>query len=181
MKTSRIYRWLPLLLLSFGAGDALAVDNVRIEFVRPERFSDFRIQDRQETASASIFRDEVSGYLSPKVQRRFPGATLSLKFTDINLAGRLEPWRISRFPNNIGTRFDRNMQQPLRLYFEYALTDPKGRVLTNGTAALVDADYLNRYFYASNAQKSDILFYEKATLSRWLGSLSPARTAVAEK
>ena len=180
MKINQFYRWLPLLLLSFGAGNALAANNVRIEFVHPERFSDFRIQDRQEIASAAIFRDEVSSYLSPKVSRRFPGATLTLKFTDIDLAGRLEPWRISRFPHNIGVRFDRNMWLPLRLYFDYTLTDPKGHVLASGPAALVDVDYLHRYFYVSNEQKSDILFYEKATLDRWLNSLTPP-ARVAEK
>jgi hypothetical protein len=181
MKIYHLHRWFPLLLLGFSAGNALAADNVRIEFVHPERFSDFRIRDRQEIASASMFRDEVSSYLSPKVHRRFPGATLTLKFTDIDLSGRLEPWRISRFPKNIGVRFDRNMQRPLRLYFDYTLTDPNGHVRTSGSAALVDVDYLHRYFYVSNEQKSDILFYEKATLERWVNSLSPAGAAVAEK
>jgi hypothetical protein len=174
MKTNRFYRWLPLLLLALGAGNALAANNIRIDFVHPERFSDFRIQDRNGIASAALFRDEVSSFLSPKVARRFPGATLTLKFTDIDLAGRLEPWRISRFPHNIGVRFDRNMERPLRLYFDYTLTDPSGHVLANGPAALVDADYLHRYFYVSNEQKSDILFYEKATLERWLNSLPPS-------
>jgi hypothetical protein len=178
LKTNRFYRWLPLLLLALGAGNALAAANVRIDFVHPETFSDFRIQDRNGIASAALFRDEVSSFLSPKVARRFPGATLTLKFTDIDLAGRLEPWRISRFPHNIGVRFDRNMERPLRLYFGYTLTDPSGDVLANGPAALVDADYLHRYFYVSNEQKSDILFYEKATLERWLNSLTgPPRVA----
>jgi hypothetical protein len=181
MKIHHLHRWLPLLLLGFSAGNAFAADNVRIEFVHPERFSDFRIRDRNEIASAQMFRDEVSRYLSPRVSRRFPGATLNLKFTDIDLSGRLEPWRISRFPKNIGVRFDRNMQRPLRLYFDYSLTDPKGLILTNGSAGLVDADYLNRYFYVSNEQKTDILFYEKATLDRWLSSLNPATPRVAQK
>ncbi len=181
MKINQFYRWLPLVLLSFGAGNALGANNVRIEFVHPERFSDFRIQDRQEIASAPIFRDEVSSYLSPKVSRRFPGATLTLKFTDIDLAGRLEPWRISRFPKNIGVRFARNMQLPLRLYFDYTLSDPKGRVLANGSASLVEVDYLHRYFYVSNEQRADTLFYEKAALERWLNSLTPATARVAEK
>ena len=172
MNITPSYRWLPLLFLGFWAGNALAAHNVRIEFDHPERFSDFRIQDRQEIASASIFRDEISNYLSWTMSRRFPGATLTLKFTDIDLAGRLEPWRISRFPRNIGVRFARNMESPLRLYFDYTLTDPKGRVLANGSASVVEVDYLHRYFYYSNHQRSDTLFYEKAALDRWLNSLS---------
>ena len=99
MRIDRFFRWLALLLLSFGAGNCLAVEpsNVLIELVQPKRFSDFRIQGRDERQSAPIFRDEISSCLSPIVSKRFPGAKLTLKFTDIDLASRLEPWRIQRF------------------------------------------------------------------------------------
>ena len=129
MRIDRFFRCLPLLLLSFGAGNCLAVEpsNVLIEFVQPKRFSDFRIQGRDERQSAPIFRDEISSCLSPIVSKRFPGAKLTLKFTDIDLASRLEPWRIQRF-NDV--RFARDIGAvPLRLYFEYALADPKNRVV----------------------------------------------------
>jgi hypothetical protein len=125
-------RWLLLPLLGLGTWAALANEpsNVRIEFVHPERFSDFGIQGRQEIQSVPIFRDDVSAYLSPSVARLFPGATLTLRFTDVDLAGRLEPRRIRRFTN---VRFDRDMgASPLRLYFDYTLTDSKGRILASG-------------------------------------------------
>ena len=92
MSMNLLYRLLLLPLLIFGVCAALASEpgNIRIEFVHPERFTDFRILGRQEIESAQIFRDQVSSYLSPVVAKRFPGATLSLKFTDIDLAGRYE-------------------------------------------------------------------------------------------
>jgi hypothetical protein len=173
-------RWLLLPLLSLGACAVLASEpsNVRIEFVHPERFSDFSIQGRQEIQSASIFRDRVSEYLSPNVARRFPGATLTLRFTDIDLAGRLEPWRIRKFTN---VRFDHNVASPLRLFFDYTLTDSKRSVLASGSKSLVDGDYLYRYAYYPNIEKTQTLFYEKVTLKRWLDYLTPSGSAVAGK
>ena len=56
---------LPLLSVGLTAAFSAEPGNVRITFVQPERFSDFRIQGRQENASAEIFRDQVSAYLSP--------------------------------------------------------------------------------------------------------------------
>jgi hypothetical protein len=168
----QLFCWLLLPILGLGLTAVLSAEpsNVRISFVRPERFSDFRIQGRQEIASAAIFRDDVSTYLSPVVAKRFPDCTLSLKFTNIDLAGRIAtsvPLRL----NNI--RIDRNVASPLRLYFEYKLSDSHGRTLAAGSKSLVDTDYLYRYSYYSNQTKSETLFYEKVTLYRWLGTVTP--------
>ena len=73
----------------WSAAQAAEPSNIRIDFVHPERFTDFRIQDRDENASVPIFRNEISTYLSSVVAKRFPGKTLTLRFTDIDLAGRL--------------------------------------------------------------------------------------------
>ena len=179
MRTNLLHRWFLLPLLGLGACAALANEqsNVRIEFVHPERFSDLQIQGRQEITSAPIFRDNISAYLSPYVARRFPGSTLNLRFTDIDLAGRLQPWRIRKF-NDV--RFDRNMgANPLRLYFDYTLTDSKGRILASGSKALVDGDYIQRYIYYPNSEQWATLFYEKVSLRRWFDYLAPSGSAVA--
>jgi hypothetical protein len=174
-----LYRLLLLPLLSICACATLASEpgNIIIEFVQPERFTDFRIQGRQETESAQIFRDQVSSYLSPAVAKRFPGATLSLKFTDIDLAGRLEPWRIRKFDD---VRFDFD-GSPLRLYFVYTLADSKGKVLASGSESLVESYYLNRHIGYPNSEEVSTLFYEKVALSRWLSSLTPSGSRFAGK
>jgi len=159
-------------MLSLGLIPTLsaAPSNVHISFVQPEKFSDFQIQGRQENVSAGIFSDEVSAYLSPIVAKRFPGCTLSLKFTDIDLSGRIDLSKTRKLAN---TRIDRNIASPLRMYFNFLLTDASGKVLASGSTSLVDSDYLYRYTYASNQAKADTLFYEKATLNRWLATLRP--------
>ena len=174
MSMKKLLSALVVPLLGMGLTAALSAEsgNVRISFVQPEKFTDFRIQGRQENVSAGIFRDQVSGYLSPVVARRFPGDNLTLKFTDIDLAGRIDPYRIRKLPN---VRIDRDVASPLRLYFNYTLTDSSGKILASGSQSLVDVDYLYRYNYYPNETKSDTLFYEKATLNRWIRTLSLSR------
>ena len=182
MRTNLSHRWFLLSLICLGACAALANEpsNVRIELVHPERFSDLQIQGRQEVTSAPIFQNQIASYLSPYVARRFPGATLTLKFTNVDLAGRLDWWRNRKF-NDV--RFARNMgANPLRLYFDYTLTDSKGRILASGSKALVDGDYIQRYIYEyPPSAQWDTLFYEKATLHRWLDYLTPSGSVVAGK
>jgi hypothetical protein len=169
MKRLPFALFLPLLSLGLIASLSAEPGNVRINFIQPEKFSDFRIQGRQENVSAGIFRDQVSAYLSPIVAKRFPGDTLTLKFTDIDLAGRIDPSKTRKLSN---VRIDRNMASPLRMYFDCTLTDSHGKILASGSQGLVDADYLYRYNYYSNQAKSDTLFYEKATLNCWITTLS---------
>ena len=171
MKQLFCYLLLPILGLGLTAVLSAEPSNVRISFVQPERFSDFRIQGRQETASAAIFRDAVSTYLSPIVARRFPGCILSLKFTDIDLAGRIATSHPLRL-NNV--RIDRNIASPLRLYFDYKLSNSHGKTLAAGSKGLVETDYLYRYSYYPNEVRNQILSYEKATLYRWLGTVAPS-------
>jgi hypothetical protein len=180
MNLKQLFYSLVLPILSLGLTTAFhaAAGNVRISFDHPEKFSDFRIQGRQENVSAGIFRDEVSSYLSPIVAKRFPGSTLSLKFTDVDLAGRIDLSKTRRLSN---VRIDRNSASPLRLYFEYALTDSRGKTLASGSKSLVDPDYLYRYNYYPNQTRSDTLFYEKATLNRWLGTLVSSSANVTAK
>lgn len=160
-----------LALISLGLRAAISAEpgNVHVKFVKPENFTDFRIQGRQENVSAEIFRDQVSAYLSPLVAKRFPGDSLNLRFTDIDLAGRIDLSRPRQFTN---TRIDRNVASPLRMYFDYTLTDPSGKILARGSKNLVDPDYLYRYIYYSSRARSATLFYEKATLYRWIDTLS---------
>jgi hypothetical protein len=169
---------LPLLSLGLTTAVYAEAGNVRISFNHPEKFSDFRIQGRQENVSAGIFQNDVSSYLSPIVVKRFPGSILSLRFTDIDLAGRIDLSKTRRLSN---TRIDRNVASPLRLYFEYALRDSRGKILASGSKSLVDPDYLYRYDYYPNQTRSDPLFYEKATLNRWLGTVAPSSTSMTAK
>jgi Protein of unknown function (DUF3016) len=178
MIMKKLLCWLlvPIVSLGLSTGHAAEPINVRLDFVHPERFTDFSIQGRNEIASVPIFRAAISEYLSPLVAKHFPGKTLTLRFTDIDLAGRLEPWRIQRF-NDV--RFERDLQSPLRLYFQYTLTDSKGTVLAGGSQSLLEQDYLHRYIDYPNSLKVSPLFYEEVTLANWVRPLTPTGPGLA--
>jgi hypothetical protein len=180
MSMKKVLSALVLPLLSVGLVTAFSAEpgNVHIRFVQPEKFSDFRIQGREENVSAGLFRDQVSSYLAPIVAKRFPGDNLTLTFTDIDLAGRIDPSKTRKL-NDI--RIDRNIASPLRLYFDYTLTNSNGKILASGSKSLVDADYLYRYTYYPDQAKSATLFYEKVTLSRWIDTSDLSAVKVTAK
>ena len=170
-------RWLTLLVLGAALSSVIAVErgNVRIDFVQPQRFTDFRIQGWDERGSAPIFASKISNYLAPIVARRFPGATLSLRFTDIRLAGRTEPWR---GPQVYDKRFAVNMRYPMWLYFDYSLVDSRGNVLSQGSKNITEVDYIQRYVIWNYGTRST-LFYEQMVLRDWVNRLQATSVAQA--
>ncbi len=148
-----------------GVGVKYVPTGVRIEYVHPERFTDFRLQGRSATWTAPIFSREIGAALEQVLARRLPGGSLTLRFNDIDLAGRYEPRRGPQFDN---IRFVRTGATPIRLNFDYTLTDSQGRIVSSGTRGLSDTFYLDRYPNALIRSTFDQLFYEKQLLQSWL-------------
>jgi hypothetical protein len=171
--------WRPLtLLLAVTASSALAASpaNVVIAYSHPEKFSststgyftDFVVQDRSERETAARFAREIPSKLGPTLAKVAPGCTLTLQFTDIDLGGRYEP-RLG--PNFRQVRFYHNGREPVRLYFNYTLTDAKGRVLMHGSSAATDASYVG---FSPNLTIEDIqlkydeFYFEQDLLKSWI-------------
>jgi hypothetical protein len=167
MKQNCLWRPLTLLLAVTAASSALAASpaNVVITFVHPEKFTDFKVQDRSERESAARFAAEMPGKLAATLAKRAPGCTLTLQFTDIDLGGRYEP-RLG--PNFRQIRFYKNGRDPIRLYFNYTLTDARGRVLSHGSDSATDALYLGKYPTESIQINYDEFFFEQETLKSWI-------------
>jgi hypothetical protein len=168
--TNVTLRFLLVLGLTVSVGFGAEPANIRIDFMQPQRFTDFRIQNRSEMESTRIFSTDIIRNLSPVVARRFPGATLSLRFTDIDLAGRYEPWRGPQFDN---VRFINDYTGPLKLSFDYQLIGPKRELVASGSKTLVDNDFQRRFAtYAATGSATSSLFYEKAELRAWFEALA---------
>ncbi|MBV8216158.1 MAG: DUF3016 domain-containing protein [Verrucomicrobia bacterium] len=166
MKDSRSLYLIPLMLLAIAASTfASSSSNVIITFVHPERFTDFRAQDWPEQKTATWFANDMTAALAPLVATRAPGCTLTLQFTDIDLGGRVE-YRLG--PNFRQIRFYHNGREPVRLYFNYTLTDPHGRVLASGAEAATDTLYLGRYPTESTYIRYEEFFFEKQVLLSWI-------------
>ncbi len=141
-----------------GAGSAV----VTVQFVNPEKFTDFSVQGRDVRSSASVFTEEVTRTLEPVMESRFPASALTLRFTNIDLAGRRRSARAS------SARIVRSLTAA-RLSFDYVLQAETGRTVASGSQRLVDTA---RPTQAGNPNRSRPLFNETRMLQRWLQSLS---------
>jgi hypothetical protein len=142
-----------------GGGSAVAV--VTVQYVNPGNFRDFSVQGRNFQYSSSVFTQEVTRTLTPVMGSRFPGDLLTLRFTDIDLAGSRSGASSTRV---VRTR------TPARLSFEYVLRDKSGRTVANGSTRLVDNGQRT-----GTPSRSGTLSTENRMLQRWLQSLSVTR------
>jgi Protein of unknown function (DUF3016) len=162
-----------LLLLSVTLSIMTALTNlcgaeaadVTIQYVHPERFTDFSIHGRDYRWSASYFTSQIGQDLGARLKRRFPGSKLTLRFTDIDLAGA----RASRRGRDV--RVVRGEIEPARMSFDFLLQDSTGRTLANGSTRLTDTSSRSLHSRPSSSQS---LYYEKRMLERWLRSLKVA-------
>ena len=140
--------------------------NVTIQYVSPEKFTDFRIYGRDAQWSASYFGNQIRDYLSPVLNRRVPGAKLTLRFTDIDLAGR------ERNPSRGGrnVRVNGSLMTPARMSFVFLLQDSSGRTLANGSTRITDTSNPSS-MAARQRSASQALYYEKQMLGKWLNSV----------
>jgi Protein of unknown function (DUF3016) len=182
MKENRFWYLIPLMMLTVASSAfAASSSNVIIALDHPERFTDFRVQGRTEQESAVKFAAEMIGALRPALAQQAPSNTLVLQFTDIDLGGRYKPELTRRFTN---VRFYQNGHDPVRMYFKYTLTDPRGRVLAKGSDSATDSLYLGKYTSEPVKLPFEEFYFEKQTLISWIKNKIGTPTvnvAVAEK
>ena len=182
MKDNRSWYLIPLMMFCIIAPTfATSSATVMMTFVHPERFTDFRAQDWPEQKTAAWFARDLTAALAPLVAIRAPGCRLNLQFTDIDLGGRYD---YNRGPNFRQIRLYHNGHEPVRLYFNYTLTDPRGRVLASGPDSATAALYLGKYPSEPTYLPHEEFFFEKEVLFAWvktkIGSTSGNQT-IAEK
>jgi hypothetical protein len=140
--------------------------NVTIQYVNPEKFTDFRIYGRDASWSASYFAGQISEYLSPVLNRRFPGAKLTLRFTDIDLAGR----EANSSGGGRNVRVSRGAITPARMSFVFLLQDSGGRTMSSGSTRISDTSNPSS-MVARQRSASERLYFEKQMLEKWLRSI----------
>lgn len=153
-----------------AAGAAVAADarpsRIAVEFVAPERFTDVKASARPSAAESAGILADVERFIREAGERHVPeGRSLSIRVTDIDLAGEFEAWRGPRFEH---TRFMREAYPP-RIALEFQLRDADGRVVFEGARTLRDPIYLTRSMRVTN----DRLRYEKSLLEDWLRAEFP--------
>ena len=136
---------------------------VDIQYVQPSKFTDFNIYGRGPQWSASYFAGQIGHGLTPAVERKVAGGRLTLRFTDIDLAGH------SHSRGGSSVRIVRGEIRPARMAFAFVLQDSSGRTLASGSTRI--SDNSSQRSLAHHPQRSGGLYYEKRMLEQWLRSL----------
>ena len=150
------------LLLSGCAASASqdeAVSRVSVSFVEPQKFTDSRRIELAPT-SARVLR-ELEKFLIETGGRYLPPTTkLSIRVTDIDLAGDFE---LFRGPQADQVRITKGLYPP-RIMLEFEVIDGTAAVVRSGKRDLTDLNYQLRNVYP----REDYLRYEKDILRDWL-------------
>lgn len=136
-----------------------AVSRVSVSFVEPEKFTDSRRVEFAPT-SAGVLR-ELEKFLIETGGRYLPPPTkLSIRVTDIDLAGDFE---LFRGPQADQVRINKGLYPP-RIMLEFEVIDGTAAVVRSGKRDLTDINYQLRNVYP----REDYLRYEKDILRDWL-------------
>lgn len=150
------------LLLVIPFGSPLTAQSLEFKFEDVDRFRDFSLQGMQPKRTQPVFEKEVIRALEPAVKKSLAeGQVLEITFTDIDMAGEIQPWRNR---NNADIRYVESIYPP-RLSFNYALRDAEGTLIDEGSAKVTDLAYT---MDASFVRSNESFAYETRLLERWI-------------
>jgi hypothetical protein len=152
----------PLVLLSASLTIQAAV--IQPEFENVAGFTDFSVSGLSEERTLPIFRAELDDSLESLAKRYLrEDETLVIRFTDIDMAGDIQPWRNR---NNADIRYVEAVYPP-RLKFHYQLKNAAGEVIDEGEASITDMAFQMNTAAVIRGRYQNF-FYEISLLGDWL-------------
>ena len=134
---------------------------VEVSFEKPEEFTDFTHSYTQKDYQQDGLMAEIREHVQQRAASRLAaGQKLVVKFTDIDLAGDFEPWRVS---TNQDIRIVKDLYPP-RMKLEFKLLNADGSVAAEGKRSLVNLGFMSSLAFP----QSDPLRYDKEMLTDWL-------------
>jgi hypothetical protein len=131
---------------------------VKVTFENPADFTDLKSSSMDDFDEG--YMEELREYVErTAVQMLAPGENLEITFTDFDMAGEYEPWRMQASD----VRMVKSIYIP-RAKFHWAVKDASGKTLREGTENIEDMSY--RVNIGNITQ--DELFYEKEMLGNWM-------------
>ena len=132
-KTMKLKKTLTTLLIASMATIAANADT-NITWESPESYRDATYRDSNTEKDRNIVLKELEKYFVREANRVVAeGHTLTIKVTDVDLAGEFEPWRAHAYDVRIVKSI-----YPARLSFDYTLTAEDGTVIAEGSENLRD-------------------------------------------
>lgn len=137
--------------------------SIETEFEGYEEYTDFSVYGLSEEKTLRIFKAEFKPLLDKLGERYLgEGETLKLRFTDIDMAGDIQPWRNY---TNADIRYVEAVYPP-RLKFTYSLMDADGEVVMEGEESISDLAFqMNTTAVIRN--RYEHFFYEAELLEDW--------------
>jgi hypothetical protein len=127
-------------------------------------FTDFSVYGLSEEKTLKIFKAELEKTLESLAKKYLAeDETLTIQFTDIDMAGDIQPWRNT---HNADIRYVEAVYPP-RLKFTYTLKNADGEVLDEGEASISDLAF-QMDTTASFRANSENFYYETSLLRDWM-------------
>lgn len=147
---------------------ALPVEGaVSVEWTDPAQFSDLRFSNNRWEAQQGDWVTSLARHLQERAEARLPaGQQMDVTITDIQRAGRYEPWAGINYSH---VRVMRDIYPP-RMTLNVRITGADGQVLSEGERRLSDMSYLQ----SSSLNNTDNLRFEKRMIDDWLRRELPA-------
>ncbi len=134
---------------------------VSVSWTDPAQFSEIRNSGNRWEAERGDWVRQLAQYARTSAAKQLaPGEKLEITITDIQRAGRYEPWR---GPNMQHVRMVRDIYPP-RLSLNYTLYDANGQVIAQNERKLSDTAFL---MGGAPLNDSDSLRYEKRMIDDW--------------
>lgn len=142
---------------------------VDVSWSDPAKFSDLRSGNRWEAERGDWVR-QLAQYTRERATKQLaPGEKLEIAITDIQRAGRYEPWLGPQYQN---VRIIRDYYPP-RISLTYTLYGADGQVLAQNERKLSDAGFL---MGSTPLNQTDPLRFEKRMVDSWIRrDLGPQR------
>ncbi|MGC9452324.1 MAG: DUF3016 domain-containing protein [Oceanipulchritudo sp.] len=155
---------LPVLAIVLFPLAALPAGTITTEFENVEDYTDLSVSGMSEEKSLPLFKAEMDEELEASAEKYLQdGQTLALTFTDVDMAGDIQPWR-NRY--NADIRYVEAIYPP-RLKFRYTLTDADGKVLEEGAESISDLAF-QMNVTASIRQNFRNFHYETDLMKDWI-------------
>ncbi len=134
---------------------------VSVSWTDPAEFSEIRSSGNRWEAERGDWVQQLAEYARTSAAKQLaPGQKLEITITDIQRAGRYEPWR---GPNMQNVRMVRDIYPP-RLSLNYTLYGADGQVLAQNERKLSDPGFL---MGSAPLNETDSLRYEKRMIDDW--------------
>ena len=149
-----------------------AQGDVSVDWTDPAGFSDLRFSNNRWEAQQGDWVTALAEHLQQAAAARLPpGQQMAVTITDIQRAGRYEPWHGISYSH---VRVMRDVYPP-RMTLQVRITGADGQVLAEGERKLSDLGYLQ----GATPTDTDILRFEKRMIDDWLRRELPSPRAVA--